>query len=639
HAVGGAAIDATSTTFSGAGFVSTTSSGSTGRGISLTNVSGTLALGSGSIGTAAAEDFFVSGGAATISYGGNITNTASRSVSISGITGGSITLSGNITDTGTGALIQNNTGGTISFSGATKVFNTGTNTAIALSTNTGATVSLVDSVKVTTTSGAGISASGGGILTITGSHNAISTTTGKALSVVSTTIGGLGLTFRSISANGAANGIELNTTGSGGLTVTGGSGLCGYVRATDVENTSGCDGGTITATTGSGISLTSASNVSLTRMRVTSAGGHGLFGQTVANLIVANSVFSGNGNETAGDGEGGIQLYDLSGTSSVTNTLVENSAAGNMFVSNSASTPLTLSATGNKFELANLNDGLAILGFNSASITGTVNNNKFVANKGDHFQAAPANSTTMTLTISGNRMEGSHPTVLGGGVTLRGGGTYVGTFTYDFVGDTVFDSKVTAITTGLGSSAPPGKILGKIRNSLFGRDGVTNSGSLQGSCLEGDIDTGTGTVTLLVDNNKFFRCFDRGMQFFGAKGGNGILNVTAKNNTVSQLLDVNSRHAIHAETGSSLNVETATTCYDFSSNNLTGQASNGDIRIRQRSFAPIGFPGYAGGAADDAAVANYLIARNTLNSATKVTASHTISNAYSNAGASCPTPP
>ena len=52
--------------------------------------------------------------------------------------------------------------------------------------------------------------------------NTITTTTGTALNVANTTIGASGLTFRSISANGAANGIILNNTGAlAGLTVTG----------------------------------------------------------------------------------------------------------------------------------------------------------------------------------------------------------------------------------------------------------------------------------------------------------------------------------------------------------------------------------------------------------------------------------
>src|SRR5258708_4052416 len=77
------------------------------------------------------------------------------------------------------------------------------------------------SLGLTTTSGSGFSATGGGTVSVTGANNTISSTTGTALNVVSTTIGGSGLTFKSINSNGAASGIILSTTGAGSLTVTG----------------------------------------------------------------------------------------------------------------------------------------------------------------------------------------------------------------------------------------------------------------------------------------------------------------------------------------------------------------------------------------------------------------------------------
>ena len=65
-------------------------------------------------------------------------------------------------------------------------------------------------------------ATGGGTVTVTGSTNTLTTTTGTALNIANTTIGAADVTFRSISANGGANGIVLNTTGAlGGLHVTG----------------------------------------------------------------------------------------------------------------------------------------------------------------------------------------------------------------------------------------------------------------------------------------------------------------------------------------------------------------------------------------------------------------------------------
>ena len=79
------------------------------------------------------------------------------------------------------------------------------------------------------------------------------------------------LTFQSISANGAASGIVLNTTGSlGGLTVTGTDGA-----DAGAEPDAGT-GGTITNTTSHGVSLTNANNVSLGGLIVSNTGHHGI---------------------------------------------------------------------------------------------------------------------------------------------------------------------------------------------------------------------------------------------------------------------------------------------------------------------------------------------------------------------------
>ena len=50
-------------------------------------------------------------------------------------------------------------------------------------------------------------------MTVQGTGNTISSGTGTALNIANTTIGAADVTFQSISANGAVNGIVLNTTG------------------------------------------------------------------------------------------------------------------------------------------------------------------------------------------------------------------------------------------------------------------------------------------------------------------------------------------------------------------------------------------------------------------------------------------
>jgi hypothetical protein len=88
-------------------------------------------------------------------------------------------------------------------------FNSTASTAINGAVNAG-TFAMSD-IAVSNTSGTGISLTGGGTATATG-INTIVTTTATALNVSNTNIGAGGLMFRSISANGAANGIVLANT-------------------------------------------------------------------------------------------------------------------------------------------------------------------------------------------------------------------------------------------------------------------------------------------------------------------------------------------------------------------------------------------------------------------------------------------
>jgi hypothetical protein len=58
--------------------------------------------------------------AANVTFAGPITSNVHRPVHVEGVNGGTVTVSGNLTATGQGLLVQSNTGGTIAFSGASK---------------------------------------------------------------------------------------------------------------------------------------------------------------------------------------------------------------------------------------------------------------------------------------------------------------------------------------------------------------------------------------------------------------------------------------------------------------------------------------------------------------------------------------
>lgn len=227
-----------------------TSSGGGTNNVGLANVTGTVSLGSGALSGASGVAFQLTGGAATVSYGGTVTKTtAGKIVDISGVTGGTVTLSGALSATGgfdNGIYVHGNSGGTITLSGGTKTLTTGANTAVDLTTNTGATINFdTGGLMITTTSGTGFNASGGGTVSVGAllSDNSITTTAGgTALNLNGVTIGAAGMNFDSVSATAAATGISLTNIASsgGGAIILGTVNLQGITtRGVDVSGTLG----------------------------------------------------------------------------------------------------------------------------------------------------------------------------------------------------------------------------------------------------------------------------------------------------------------------------------------------------------------------------------------------------------------
>ncbi len=420
---GGLNVDATSATavsITGGGTVNVSGSGNT-----IDATSGIAFLNSGM------------GGNATIDINAAITSTTGRLIDIQGRTGNSVTLSGNLSNSGTGIFVNSNTGGTITFSGGTKTLNTGANTAATVTSNTGATINFTGGgLAITTTSGTGFNATGGGTVTVQGTGNTINSTSAIALNVSSTTIGASGLTFHSVSSgnNTAAadpvNGIVLNNTGaSGGLTITG-TGM-----------TSG-SGGTIQNTTGNSINLTSTQGVSLSNLNVSGSGAHGINGSSVNGLSLTGCQVTNSGNA---DNEYGMNLSNCTGTLSVNSTTFNNAADNLVYISSTSGTltanfqnnsafsyPMSVSGTANSAILiepgnaavinttiqnctfTNIVSQSAQFGYNLAASSGTssfnFSNNTITVNlasRGSGITISGQENSTTNITIDNNNFSGA----------------------------------------------------------------------------------------------------------------------------------------------------------------------------------------------------------------------------------------
>lgn len=245
--------------------------------LSLNGVSGTLAISAASAGItngSGSPAVDINGGSLSMSYPGNITNTAGRSVNITSNSGGTVSFTGALVDNGTGINLANNGGQTVNFS----------------------------NIDLDTAGNTAFTASNGGTLNVTGT-NTIDTTTGVAIDLQNVSIGASGMTFNQVNVNGATSGIVLDTiTGTGQFRITG-------------SGTTAGSGGTIQNNSTSGFTAMNAGNIDLRNLNFTNsanespgclAGVNGVTGVCHAaielisstGINIVNTVIDGNGDSS-----------------------------------------------------------------------------------------------------------------------------------------------------------------------------------------------------------------------------------------------------------------------------------------------------------------------------------------------------
>jgi hypothetical protein len=461
-AVGGAALDVTST---GAGggwtFSGLSSSNSPTNGINLDGVTGDVTASGGAISNATGMAVRINGGADDVTYDGSVANASQKAINVTNRTGGTVSFGGAVVDTGTGIVLTNNTGSTINFSGG---------------------------LDLDPTSGSmGFDAMGGGTVNVT-STNTVDATSSTAIRIFGTAIGASGVTFQRVSANEGTNGIVLNGTGMAGAFTVAGAGTAD-------------SGGTIQNATGSAIVLMNAHNVSLTEMRIADVGGdgdgiqmtsagnvildsvtiddtsrHGIKGSNVNGFILRNGSEVLNAGDNPGVGmEHGLAFDNLHGTAEISDTTIAGSLERNALIANTTgSLTLTVSNTTFRDNSALLGaDGLEVGVSGSGTATVNVTNSSFLRNRTNGIQTIAEGSANLDINVSGCTFEdnGVHLELSTGIITslptsLQTGIGVMGNSMLRAVGPAV-------LTTGNG-----GTVDATVINNTIGTSGVPDSGSL-----------------------------------------------------------------------------------------------------------------------------------------------------------------
>ena len=309
-------------------------------------------------------------------------------------------------------------GVTVPSGSALPAMNTGGNATTIGSTVTLAASSTVRGLTISTGTSTGMS--GGAVSGVAVSETAVATSTGTAVNLSGT--GGV-LSFTSVSANGAVNGIALtNTTGS--VTVTG-----------DGNTSVGGNGsgGTIQNTSGHGISLNNAQSVSLTNVNIQNVVGSGIDGTRVTNFAFNNGTIN---NATPGSNisfDSSLTQANLSGTVAIANNVLTNARVHGVDVLNFDGTLGDVNISGNTLTsstsvASSLGSAVRLLALGNAATVANVTkaalNNNTITNfpsgagfviQGGNAQdtaSAPAGtvgvpgSATDVIAVTGNLMNG-----------------------------------------------------------------------------------------------------------------------------------------------------------------------------------------------------------------------------------------
>jgi Bacterial Ig domain/Putative Ig domain len=569
--------------------------------LSLTNVSGDVVVNNANFTNSSGAELLISGGTGLVGINSTvaISSNAGQSIDIQGRTtagGRNVFISGPITDTGAGIFLDNNDASTIIFRGGLSL---STTTNPAFTATNGGTVEVCDENPCNP-------AATGALV------NTITTTTGTALNVSNTTIGASGLTFHSISANGAVNGIVLNNTGAtAGLTVTGDGNT-----AVGGNNS----GGTIQNTTSHGISLTNTRSVSLTNMNLSTTVGHGVGGTLVngftfafgkidrSGLNAALSVVGAPGTSNIGFNSISSGVNNLQGVVTITGNTLTNAFYHGFNAYNESGTISDLTITNNVLtatgvDISSDGSGIAVdvngspstgAVLTRATVSGNTINNFFsgagIQIQGGNGALGPAvtmgipGSATNIITITSNAIGTSS---IAGGIGTNGiaaGVTGTGQGKFSITNNGTAGAPIQHFK-GIGIAAFGGNLANVVHiinnNFIDASDNIANS---SGMSVGSQLGVGqTGTISASITSNTI-----SGME------GNGILaGVTNSNNSGFFIIQNNlvgapqagARPGIRVESGSSSG--DTTLCLNISGNTAAGSAlSNIGIGLRKQGTDP-----------------------------------------------------
>ena len=356
-------------------------------------------------------------------------------------------------------------------------------------------------------------------------------------------------------------------------------------------------------------------------MNVHDGAGNGMRATDVSALSVDNSIFVDNSDDIATNDEANLRMHNVTGTSSVTNSLFREARVHEVYWTPTTATG-AMTWTNNTVGPDNageLGGGLVLNPTGTATTTLNVSGGSFTGNNGDSLRPAGSDTSATTVNVSGGT------TFLDSNSGVNFSADDDADMTFDVSGSTFTRHASHALQMIVNDNTTSGSIVrGKALNNIIG-NGTADSGSRDANGISYDLE-GAADIVLDVSNNTVRNTDTQGIFIQSVRFPSGTPNVGpnvdlhVRDNTVTNI-DDNSAFPFGFQHGTQIEARrNSTMCLDIAGNTSTGIGGAEHFRVRQRDASTFRLErqGAVSGT-NDAALATFIAGQNDAGSTASVT--------------------
>ncbi|MDB4917273.1 MAG: putative Outer rane adhesin like protein, partial [Gemmatimonadetes bacterium] len=279
-----------------------------------------------------------------------------------------------------------------------------------------------------------------------------------------------------------------------------------------------------------------------------------------------------------------LALNDVTGTSSITNSLLQTSYGFVTNVANATGT-LNLSVTNSSFGGATNGVGFGIYPAGSSNVTVNFQNDSLANHSARGIQAATTTTTASTMNITVNQSKFRNNFV---SMDIDHGSS--GTSTFNVTNNDLQATTGSSQAININRLADPsftnfGLFSGTISTNTIGTQGVLNSGSDAGDGITVKTNGNGGTTRVTITSNTIREIGQEGISVAARDATTGhTLHARIQSNSIGTS-DAVALSGVFATLGAS-NTDHVVMCLDIASNTTVGAMPQNGVRIRSSGSPP-----------------------------------------------------